>query len=257
MGCECCKPREGELPPALPSKAAKTGEVKAQGEQLLKDLQTLGNNIKAPKNAAATSQTLWASADFKAYGEFLTALAQQTEAMEQSEAIQLLGLPTEGVSAEEVSARCQTMAAFVAELRSLHEPGALPDPDWLETVKQLVGKKHVFLACKRRYEQLLQQCLDYESEAAAVPEDEGHTLAQVQTLQREVGETLDGYCTVIQLTERIFQAISFLSRIALGMQARIETLSGRSRPSAVAREPASQQGVQLEMEIRDSEVVTA
>jgi len=259
MGCECFKPRGEELPPRLPSKAGKVTKVESEGEQLLKDMQELSNSIRAPKNASATLQAFWTPADFKAYGEFLTALAQQTEALEQSAAISLLGLPTEGVPPEEVIARCQAMAAFVAELRGLHEPGALPDSDWLEVVKQLVSKKHTLLACKHRYEQLLQLCLDYQDAAATLPDEaQAQTLkAQVQTLQKEVGETMDGYCTVIQLTERIFQAISYLSRVALGMEARIDTLSGRTRSSPVSREPASQQDAGLEMEIRDQEVATA
>lgn len=256
MGCECCKPRPEAVPLSLPSKPKGNIEKKLEsmGNQLLHDLETLRDNIKAPKNSA-TSRTLWNTTDFSKYSEFLLALAKQAEALQRSPAIQLIGLPTAGVAPEEVSARCKAMAEFITEMRSLHEPGTLPDPDWLVAVQQLVAKKSVFFACKRRYEQLVKQCNDYQ-EALSILTEESEpqiTEAKVVLLQKEVGEVLDGYCTVIQLTERIFQAISFLSRVALGMQARIEALSGHTPFTTEALERPAQQNEHLRMEIRERE----
>lgn len=235
MGCECCKSRAEAIPLGLPSKTGKDAKLEAMGTQLLQDLETLQNNIKAPKNSAVP-QVLWTAPDFAKYSEFLQALAKQTDALKRSPAIQLIDLPTEGVSPEEIKARCKAMAEFIAEMRNLHEPGALPDSDWLVAVRQLVAKKAVFLAYKRRYEQLVKQGNDYH-EALSILTEESEaqiTEARVVLVQKEVGEALEGYCTVIQLTERIFQAISFMSRIALEMQERIDGLSGKTLPTTEA-----------------------
>ena len=255
MGCECCKPRTEVIPLSLPSKADKETKLESLGNQLLRDLEILQDNIKAPKNAAV-SQVLWSTTDFTKYSEFLLALTKQTEALQRSPAIQLVGLPTEGAAPEEISARCKAMAEFITELRSLHEPGELPDSDWLVAVQQLVAKKAVLFTCKRRYEQLAKQCNDYQ-EALSILAEEGEpqvTEAKVKLVQKEVGAVLDGYFVVIQLTERVFQAISFLSRIALGMQTRIEALSGKTLLTTEAREQPVQQsdGLQMETLVRES-----
>jgi hypothetical protein len=256
MGCECCKPRPEEVPPSLPSKSNKTSRLSAQGKQLLQDFQALCNNIKAPKGVGPNPQALWTSADFKAYGKFLAALGKQAENLEQSPAIQMLGLPIEGLEETEANERRKVMESFVAELRGLHEPGELPDPEWLGAVKQLVSKKAVFSACKKRYEQLAKQRQDYQAATEKATEQEDFVpVDQVLALQTEAGETLDGYLGVIQQTERIFQAISFLSRVALGMQARVEALSGQAAPSTTDSQEIAPHSSGLEMEMLDREQV--
>lgn len=255
MGCECCKSRLEATPTSLPSKSRKVSSLVVQGKQLSQDFQTLLNNIQAPKGAGDNPQSLWTVADLKMYGEFLAKLVKQVEELEQNPVIQVLGLPTEGLEAAEVSERCRAMESFIAQLRSMSEPGDLPDAQWLEAVKQLVAKKTVFLACKKRYEQLQKQFQDYRANSGNVPQKDILVIVDKgQALQTQVGQTMDGYFTIIQRTERVFQAISFLSRVAMGMQARLDALSGQSSVPTDTQPP---QVAVLEMEVRDREQAEA
>ena len=262
MGCHCCrKEAEEKSQQSLPSKRQQPLLVEETGERLLHDLKSLRDNMKAPK-LSTTSTSLWSLKDFHLYESFLTALLQQAETLQQSPAIHILSLPVEGVSPEELRQRYEEMERFIQELRGLHEPGELPDAEWLEAVKQLVGKKNLFLTCKQRYEQLKQQFYAYQSaveelnnaEEACTKLDISHLNDELSTVQRETGEVLTGYCTVIQLTEKVFQTISFLSRVALGMQARMDVMSGRALPNSNG---GVHVGDDLEMEIVDRNRVTA
>jgi len=254
MGSECCKGRPDSVPPTLPSKSRKTSRLTAQGKQLSQAFQTLLNNIQAPKGVGSSPQALWTLADLQTYREFLAALVQEIESMEQNPVIQLLGLPTEGLEGGEVEERCRAMQDFIAQLKGIHEPRKLPDVEWLEAVQHLVGKKTVFLACRKRCEQLYKEFQDFRASLGNTPNK--HTLPYVEktlVLQSQVEQTIDGYFAIIQQTERVFQAVSFLSRVALGMQARLDALSGRPSAPTDREEPAQASG--LEMEIRGREQV--
>ena len=213
MGCDCCKGRPGEFPPSLPAKKEPASRLEGTEERLVQDLASLRQQLSRPK-LSSRPDLLWSSSDFSAYSVFLTSLASQAEALQQNPLLQSLSLPIDRRNQTENRQKASEMQEFIHNLRDLHEPGELPDAFWLEAVKQLVGKKSEINAQKQLFDRLSQKIL---SKTVAS--------SQISALQVEITALFDGFFLIIQLTERIFRAISFLSRVALVMQTRIDEIN--------------------------------
>ena len=284
MGSECCKsrPDDSESSKSLPKKNQQLVKLKETGEQLTKDLDELERKVQSLKKIEVLkpeSIVRWDKNDYATYIAFLGELEKQAAALEHSPAIQLLGNPKDGETAEQEEARIQALSQFVSDLRAFNQPGDLPDGEWLSVVKQIVARKTGLVGCKGQKEEVGKQLEQFEGVVKGVENKEGkdsgagspstnerksltvslsdlHSLHALQSKLRSkftvLDTTLDGCLRVVQGGERVFQAISYLSRIALGMQATIDRHKKVGKETEVRAEDPTVESDELEIVVRQT-----